>query len=62
VCGGIAEWRCWNPTLVRVLFALIAVFPLIPGILVYALLWLLIPRGREEGLSAASERPPEAAR
>jgi phage shock protein PspC (stress-responsive transcriptional regulator) len=62
VCGGIAEWRGWNPTLVRVLFVLIALFPLIPGILVYVLLWLLIPRERAEDLSASCGQPREGVR
>ena len=44
VCGGIADWLGWNPTAVRVLFvgwsALSAAFP---GILVYLVLWLVMP-------------------
>ena len=45
VCGGIAEWLGWPSTRVRVLFVLISVFSAaFPGILVYLLLWLLMPR------------------
>jgi phage shock protein PspC (stress-responsive transcriptional regulator) len=62
VCGGIAEWRGWNPMLVRVLFALIALFPTIPGILVYGALWLLIPSDRGDVFRSSSGRPPGAAR
>jgi phage shock protein C len=43
VCGGIAEWRRWNPTVVRVAFVLIGALPFLSGILVYLVLWLLIP-------------------
>ena len=43
VCGGLAEWRGWNPTLVRVLFVLIGALPVFPGIVAYVVLWLLIP-------------------
>lgn len=47
VCGGIAEWLGWSPTLVRVgyvfLSALSAGFP---GILVYLVLWTVMPRDR----------------
>jgi phage shock protein PspC (stress-responsive transcriptional regulator) len=43
VCGGLAEWRGWNPTLVRVLFVLIGALPVFPGIVAYLVLWLLIP-------------------
>ncbi len=43
VCGGLAEWRGWNPTLVRVAFVLIGALPVFPGIVVYVVLWALIP-------------------
>jgi phage shock protein PspC (stress-responsive transcriptional regulator) len=43
VCGGLAEWLGWGPLPVRVLFVLVGALPLLSGILVYALLWLLIP-------------------
>jgi len=43
VCGGIAEWWGKDPTLVRVLFLLIGALPLLPGIFVYLVLWLVIP-------------------
>jgi phage shock protein PspC (stress-responsive transcriptional regulator) len=43
VCGGLAEWRGWNRTLVRVLFVLIGALPILPGIVVYLVLWVLIP-------------------
>ena len=43
VCGGLAEWLGWRPLLVRVLFVLIGALPFLSGILVYGVLWLLIP-------------------
>lgn len=44
VCGGLAEWLGWDPTLVRVLFVLVSVLSAaFPGILVYLLLWVLMP-------------------
>ena len=43
VCGGLAEWRGWNPTLVRILFVLIGALPVLPGIVAYLVLWLLVP-------------------
>ena len=43
VCGGLAEWIGWRPMLVRVLFVLIGALPLLSGILVYLVLWLLVP-------------------
>jgi phage shock protein PspC (stress-responsive transcriptional regulator) len=44
VCGGIAETLGWDPTLVRVLYVVVSVFSAaFPGILVYIILWLLLP-------------------
>jgi phage shock protein PspC (stress-responsive transcriptional regulator) len=45
VCGGIAEWRGWNVTLVRVLFVVGSLVPIIPGFVVYLVLWVLVPSG-----------------
>jgi phage shock protein C len=45
VCGGIAEWLGWDPTLVRVLYVVISVLSVaFPGILVYVLLWIIMPK------------------
>ena len=44
VCGGIAEWLGWSPTLVRVLFVLVSILSAaFPGIIVYIVLWVLMP-------------------
>jgi len=44
VCGGFARWLGWNPTLVRVLYVAVSVLSAaFPGILVYILLWILMP-------------------
>ena len=45
VCGGIAEWLGWDPTLVRVLYVLVSFFSVaFPGIIVYLLLWAIMPQ------------------
>jgi phage shock protein C len=45
VCGGIAEWLGWSPTLVRILFVFISVISAaFPGIIVYLVLWLVMPK------------------
>lgn len=45
VCGGIAAWLGWSPTLVRVLYVVTSVLSAaFPGILVYIILWILMPR------------------
>lgn len=44
VCGGIAEWLGWDPTIVRVAYVLISVCSAgFPGILVYIILALIMP-------------------
>lgn len=44
VCGGIAEHLGWSPWIVRVIFILGAFLPVLPGVLVYLLLWLIVPK------------------
>jgi len=45
VCGGIARWLGWSSTTVRVLFAAVSILSAaFPGILVYLVLWLVMPR------------------
>ena len=47
VVGGIARRFGWNPTLLRVLYVVVSIASAgFPGILVYLILWLLMP---EEG-------------
>ncbi|HEX2963916.1 MAG: PspC domain-containing protein [Bacteroidota bacterium] len=44
VCGGIAEWLGWDPTIVRIAYVLISVLSAaFPGILVYIILWIVMP-------------------
>ncbi len=44
VCGGLAEWLGWDPTLVRVLYVVVSIFSAaFPGILAYIILWILMP-------------------
>jgi phage shock protein PspC (stress-responsive transcriptional regulator) len=44
VCGGIAQWLGWNPTLVRVLYIIASAFSAaFPGVLVYILLYFVMP-------------------
>ena len=43
VCGGLGEWLDIDPVLFRVAFIVLALMGGL-GILVYAVLWLLIPR------------------
>lgn len=44
VLGGIAQRFGWNSTLVRAIFVIISIASAaFPGILVYLILWLLMP-------------------
>ena len=44
VCGGIAEWLGWSPSVVRVLYVIVSIVSAaFPGILVYVVLWLVMP-------------------
>lgn len=46
VCGGLAEWLGWDPTVVRVAYVLISICSAaFPGIFVYLLLWVVMPEG-----------------
>ena len=52
VCGGLANWLGWSPGLVRVLFVLVSLLSAaFPGIVVYLILWLVMPQRDDEDLS-----------
>ena len=45
VCGGIADWLGWDPTLVRILYVVVSLASVaFPGLLVYVILWLVMPK------------------
>jgi phage shock protein C len=44
VCGGLAAWLGWDPTLVRVLYVVVSILSAaFPGTLVYIILWIVMP-------------------
>lgn len=43
VCGGIAEYLDIDPTVVRVVYAALTIFTAFSGILLYPILWAIIP-------------------
>ncbi len=48
VCGGIAEWLGWDPTVVRIVYVLVSILSAaFPGIIVYVILWILMPKAPE---------------
>lgn len=47
VCGGLADWLGWDPTVVRILYVLASILSVaFPGILVYLVLWILMPKAK----------------
>lgn len=44
VCSGIAEYFDFDPTIVRIVYALLTIFTAFSGILVYIILWIAIPQ------------------
>ncbi len=48
VCGGIADFLGWDPTLVRVLYVAISIISVaFPGIIAYVILWFVMPNDSE---------------
>lgn len=45
VCGGLANWLGWSPTLTRILYFTVSVLSVaFPGLLVYLILWIVMPK------------------
>jgi phage shock protein PspC (stress-responsive transcriptional regulator) len=45
VCGGLADWLGWRPTMVRVLYVLASILSAaFPGTIIYIVLWIIVPR------------------
>jgi phage shock protein PspC (stress-responsive transcriptional regulator) len=44
VCGGLAEWLGWDTTLVRILYTLLTIFTAFSGVIIYLVLWIIMPR------------------
>lgn len=48
VCGGLANYMSVDPTIVRLVFALATFFTVVfPGILIYLVMWIIIPKEPE---------------
>lgn len=52
VCAGLAHYLGLRPAVVRAAYVLVSVVPLFPGILIYLLLWLVIPRESDVALQS----------
>jgi phage shock protein PspC (stress-responsive transcriptional regulator) len=44
VCGGLADWLGWDPTVLRIVYVAVSILSAaFPGILAYIILWILMP-------------------
>ena len=44
VCGGLAKWLGWDPTVVRIAYVLVSILSVaFPGLIVYLILWVVMP-------------------
>lgn len=49
VMGGIAEYLGWSPNLTRLAFVLLSCLSAaVPGILIYLVLWIMMPNAAED--------------
>ena len=48
VCGGIAEYIEIDPTVVRLIYALLTVFTAFSGIIIYLILMLVLPKASHQ--------------
>jgi len=45
VCGGIAKYFDMDPSIVRIIYVVVSVLSVaFPGILVYIIMWIIIPK------------------
>jgi phage shock protein PspC (stress-responsive transcriptional regulator) len=56
VCGGLAEYYEKDSALIRILFALLALFAFGTGIVIYLVMWLNIPKKPEGFREDADKR------
>lgn len=45
VCGGLADFLGWEPTVVRVAYVILSVISVgFPGTIAYVILWIVMPK------------------
>lgn len=44
VCAGLADYFGWDVTMVRIVYALATIFTAFSGIIVYIILWIVMPQ------------------
>ena len=59
VCGGLGEFFNIDPTLIRVVYVVLAIFSAgFPGLLIYIILCVVIPKA-PEGYQPWQQEPPQ---
>lgn len=48
VCGGLANYLEWDPSMVRILYVLATLFTAFSGIIVYIILGIIVPEKNDE--------------
>ena len=49
VCGGLADWLGWSPTMGLILYVIVSIASAgLPGMLVYIILWIAMPEAPAE--------------
>lgn len=44
VCGGLAEYFGFDYTVTRLIYALLTIFTAFSGVIVYIILWIIMPK------------------
>ena len=44
VCAGLAHYFDLDPTVIRIVYVLLSIFTAFAGVLVYLILWLIMPK------------------
>ncbi|MGM9758649.1 MAG: PspC domain-containing protein [Parabacteroides sp.] len=44
VCGGLADYFDLDPTVIRIVYVLLSIFTAFAGVLIYLILWLVMPK------------------
>jgi phage shock protein C len=45
VCGGLADWLGWSPTVMRVAYVIVSILSVgFPGTIAYIILWVVMPK------------------
>ncbi|WP_375001965.1 PspC domain-containing protein [Aeromicrobium sp. CTD01-1L150] len=60
VCGGIAAYTGSNPNLIRLLAAVLTILGFGSVVIVYVLLWVLMPKQQPPGVQTITHQPPAA--